>query len=74
MPNHSDPLVALWRQRGRPLTWRPWLHLSEAERARLRFLLLEEMHLLDQTPGGSLWAWEHAHREVLELKVAEGRT
>lgn len=73
MSRHADPLVALWRQPGRPLNWRPWTHLTEAKLARMRFLLIEEMRDLDHIPGGALWPWDHTHRQLLEIKMATGR-
>jgi hypothetical protein len=66
MSHEPDPLVALWRDTGRPLAWRTWLGLSPTELAWLRALLIEELRRLDG------WQWQHAHRELLEVKAATG--
>ena len=70
-----DPLVQHWRETSRPLNWRPWRHLAPVEQARMRWLLMEELLLMDrvqadQRLGG--FHWRHAHRELLELKAACG--
>lgn len=67
-----DPLVARWRDTTRPLNWRAWQGLSREEQARLRYSLMEDLQDCDVL-GCAPWAWQHTHRELLELKMCSGK-
>jgi hypothetical protein len=70
---HPDPLVTLWRDTSRPLNWRPWQSLSDAEQARLRWLIMDEMCRCDTHHDACPpWWWTHSHHQLLELKAACG--
>ena len=68
-----DPLVHFWRTSRRPLNWRPWAGLSDADQAWQRWCVIDELQWIDlnSTCLGA-YHWQHAHRELLELKAACG--
>lgn len=67
----TDPLVRLWRETSRPLNWRHWQRLTDAEQATLRFSTMRELAWCDWDARPAFW-WTHTHREILELKAAGG--
>lgn len=66
-----DPLVALWGATSRPLNWRRWQQLTDAEQARMRWLLMDELQWIE-IAWPHTCHWRQTHRQLLEVKAAAG--
>jgi hypothetical protein len=65
-------MIRLWPET-RPLHVQPWHRwLTAGGQAHLRYLVIEEMRSFDAYAYGQ-HCWDHAHRQLLELKAACGR-